>query len=116
MATRCTASTCNRLWQLEGSRLLILGFGGNAWNGQDVASYLHQVFPEADVMAFHYRGYRPSTGRPLSRGADQGRAARAPAMPSRGLSQAGLSPSAFRSAAALPPHLPGATNSTGWSS
>ncbi|MFL6853085.1 MAG: alpha/beta hydrolase [Sphingomicrobium sp.] len=48
----------------EGTRTLILGFGGNAWNGQDVASYLHQVFPEADVVAFHYRGYRPSTGRP----------------------------------------------------
>ena len=46
------------------SRTLILGFGGNAWNGSDVAAYLHQVFPEADVVAFHYRGYRPSTGSP----------------------------------------------------
>ena len=45
-------------------RLLILGFGGNAWNGQDVAEYLHELFPEAHVVAFHYRGYRPSTGRP----------------------------------------------------
>jgi pimeloyl-ACP methyl ester carboxylesterase len=43
-------------------RLLILGFGGNAWNGQDVAEYLHQIFPNADVVAFHYRGYAPSTG------------------------------------------------------
>jgi pimeloyl-ACP methyl ester carboxylesterase len=43
---------------------LILGFGGNAWNGADVASYLHQIFPQADVVAFHYRGYRPSTGSP----------------------------------------------------
>jgi len=43
---------------------LILGFGGNAWNGADVAAYLHQTFPQADIVAFHYRGYRPSTGSP----------------------------------------------------
>jgi len=45
-------------------RTLVLGFGGNAWNGADVASFLHQYFPQADVVAFHYRGYRPSTGSP----------------------------------------------------
>jgi hypothetical protein len=45
-------------------RTLILGFGGNAWNGQDVAEYLHELFPDADIVAFHYRGYRPSTGEP----------------------------------------------------
>ncbi len=49
-----------------GQRILILGFGGNAWNGQDVAEYLQQVFPEAHVVAFHYRGYRPSTGSPAA--------------------------------------------------
>ena len=43
---------------------LILGFGGNAWNGQDVAEYLHELFPDEDVVAFHYRGYAPSTGSP----------------------------------------------------
>jgi len=43
---------------------LILGFGGNAWNGQDVAEYLHELYPEADVITFHYRGYYPSTGEP----------------------------------------------------
>lgn len=43
---------------------LILGFGGNAWNGQDVAEYLHELFSEDDVVAFHYRGYPPSTGSP----------------------------------------------------
>jgi len=48
-------------------RTLILGFGGNAWNGADVASYLHQLFPQADVIAFHYRGYRPSTGSPSAK-------------------------------------------------
>jgi pimeloyl-ACP methyl ester carboxylesterase len=46
------------------SRTLILGFGGNAWNGQDVAEYLHELYPEHDVVAFHYRGYAPSTGSP----------------------------------------------------
>ena len=48
----------------QGKRTLILGFGGNAWNGQEVATYLHGIFPDAHVVAFHYRGYRPSTGRP----------------------------------------------------
>ena len=47
-----------------GPRTLILGFGGNAWNGQHVAAYLHHVLPEAHVVAFHYRGYAPSTGSP----------------------------------------------------
>ena len=45
-------------------RTLILGFGGNAWNADDVASFLHHHFPAADVVAFHYRGYWPSTGSP----------------------------------------------------
>ena len=49
-----------------GKRTLVIGFGGNAWNGEDVATYLHGVFPSADVVAFHYRGYRPSTGSPSS--------------------------------------------------
>jgi len=44
--------------------MLILGFGGNAWNGQDVAEYLHELYPDVDVVAFHYRGYAPSTGSP----------------------------------------------------
>ena len=43
---------------------MIVGFGGNAWNAQDVAEYLHEVFPDHSVVAFHYRGYRPSTGSP----------------------------------------------------
>lgn len=45
-------------------RTLILGFGGNGWNGQDVAEYLHEIYPAHDVVAFHYRGYSPSTGSP----------------------------------------------------
>ena len=62
-ATRSTASTSRRRPAAK-PRTLILGFGGNAWNGSDVAAYLHQIFPQADVIAFHYRGYRPSTGSP----------------------------------------------------
>jgi pimeloyl-ACP methyl ester carboxylesterase len=45
-------------------RTLILGFGGNAWNAQDVAQYLHELFPDEEVIAFHYRGYAPSQGSP----------------------------------------------------
>ena len=48
----------------DDSKTLILGFGGNGWNGQDVAGYLHELYPEHDVIVFHYRGYRPSTGSP----------------------------------------------------
>ncbi len=43
---------------------LLLGFGGNAWDGAAVARYLAEVFPDHEVVAFHYRGYGPSTGRP----------------------------------------------------
>ncbi|WP_181711320.1 alpha/beta hydrolase [Roseovarius sp. TE539] len=46
---------------------LVLGFGGNAWNADDLALHLHSVFPDRDVVAFHYRGYPPSTGRPSAR-------------------------------------------------
>lgn len=45
-------------------RPLILGFGGNAWNAEDVAQYLADLFPDHEIVAFHYRGYRPSSGRP----------------------------------------------------
>lgn len=47
-----------------GGRLLILGFGGNAWNAAAAAEYLHELYPEADIVAFHYRGYAPSGGSP----------------------------------------------------
>ena len=49
-------------------RTLVLGFGGNAWNAQDVAEYLHELYPNADVVAFHYRGYKPSKGSPSAQG------------------------------------------------
>lgn len=42
--------------------VLVLGFGGNAWNAQDVAEYVHELFPDEEVVSFHYRGYAPSQG------------------------------------------------------
>jgi uncharacterized protein len=45
-------------------RPLILVFGGNAWNAEFAAGYVHDLYPFADVVAFHYRGYRPSEGSP----------------------------------------------------
>ena len=51
----------------SGDDTLILGFGGNAWNGQDVAEYLHELYPEDEVVAFHYRGYPPSSGSPSAK-------------------------------------------------
>jgi uncharacterized protein len=42
----------------------LLGFGGNAWNAEAMALYLHGLFPDREVTAFHYRGYAPSSGRP----------------------------------------------------
>lgn len=51
----------------KASGTLVLGFGGNGWNAEAAAAYLHDLFPEADVVAFHYRGYRPSSGSPSAR-------------------------------------------------
>lgn len=68
-----------RLTALDGTRLvgvhlsptrrdpalpLILGFPGNAWNADTAAEYLRDLYPGADIVAFHYRGYAPSGGRP----------------------------------------------------
>ena len=50
--------------RMPGEGPLILGFGGNAWNAEAAADYLHHVFPGAEIVAFHYRGYRPSSGAP----------------------------------------------------
>jgi len=69
-ATTADGNTLHGVWispdEPDSTRSLILGFGGNAWNGQHVAEYLHELYPEHDVVAFHYRGYRPSTGNPSS--------------------------------------------------
>lgn len=47
--------------------LLAVIFPGNAWNAQDAAGLFHEVWPAAHIVAFHYRGYFPSTGRPSAR-------------------------------------------------
>lgn len=45
-------------------QLLLIGFGGNAWNADAMAAYLAGLFPEAQILTFHYRGYGESSGRP----------------------------------------------------
>jgi uncharacterized protein len=44
-------------------RILVLGFSGNATDAATTAALLHDLFPEAEIAAFHYRGYPPSEGR-----------------------------------------------------
>ncbi|HET6469488.1 MAG TPA: alpha/beta hydrolase [Geminicoccaceae bacterium] len=46
------------------SRGLLLGFGGNAWNGDDLTVFLSQRLQDVDIAVFHYRGYGPSEGEP----------------------------------------------------
>ncbi|MDW8369609.1 MAG: alpha/beta hydrolase [Geminicoccaceae bacterium] len=46
------------------SRGLLVGFGGNAWNADDLALFLGERAPDFDLVVFHYRGYQPSGGRP----------------------------------------------------
>jgi uncharacterized protein len=46
----------------------LLGFGGNAWNARTMVLILHRFFPDRSVIGFHYRGYRPSSGRPSAEG------------------------------------------------
>ena len=45
-------------------RTLILVFGGNAASAGGTALMLHDLYPDADVAAFYYRGYPPSAGAP----------------------------------------------------
>lgn len=47
-----------------GERLLVIAFGGNSWNAQAMGQFVHETLPQADVVAFHYRGYPPSEGAP----------------------------------------------------
>ena len=48
-------------------RPILLGFPGNAWNAEAMALTLHQLLPEFEIVVFHYRGYRPSGGRPSAK-------------------------------------------------
>lgn len=43
---------------------VVLGFGGNAWDAAEMALFLHDLYPAADIVTFHYRGYGSSGGRP----------------------------------------------------
>ncbi|MDB5693404.1 MAG: hypothetical protein JWO81_2467 [Alphaproteobacteria bacterium] len=43
---------------------VLLGFGGNAANADAMALTLHELYPAAEIVAFHYRGYGASGGRP----------------------------------------------------
>jgi uncharacterized protein len=52
---------------LDTKPLHILGFGGNAWNASQTASFLHALFPDRNVVVFYYRGYAPSTGDPSAK-------------------------------------------------
>jgi fermentation-respiration switch protein FrsA (DUF1100 family) len=45
-------------------QVAILGFAGNASNAAGIAEFLASIYPEHPVVAFHYRGYRPSGGAP----------------------------------------------------
>ncbi len=45
----------------------LLGFGENAWNAEAMALTLQRLLPDRDVVAFHYRGYALSSGRPSAR-------------------------------------------------
>jgi hypothetical protein len=47
-----------------GARTLILGFGGNAADAAGTALMLRDLYPQAEIVAFYYRGYPPSGGRP----------------------------------------------------
>jgi uncharacterized protein len=53
-----------RLGPSAARKPVLLGFGGNAWNADAMALSLHRLFPEHEVIAFHYRGYPPSSGEP----------------------------------------------------
>ncbi len=54
---------------------VVLCFPGNAWNATEGALMIRRMLPHAHVVAFHYRGYAPSSGRPsatsLSRDAER---------------------------------------------
>jgi pimeloyl-ACP methyl ester carboxylesterase len=45
-----------------GADTMVLGFGGNAANADGTALLLRGLYPSAHVVAFHYRGYGPSSG------------------------------------------------------
>ena len=53
--------------QAPPQRILAVVFGGNGWNAQHAAQLVHRIWPQVDVVAFHYRGYPPSSGSPSAK-------------------------------------------------
>ena len=48
-----------------GEQLVVLAFGGNAWNAGSLAAYLHGLFPDAEVVATIAATRRVPAGRAL---------------------------------------------------
>ncbi|MGI9449731.1 MAG: alpha/beta hydrolase [Geminicoccaceae bacterium] len=48
----------------ERSGGLVIGFGGNAQDADELGQDLAGRFPDLHVSVFHYRGYGPSSGKP----------------------------------------------------
>ena len=48
----------------KGARDAALIFPGNAWDAEDCLMFTAERLPGVDLVAFHYRGYGPSAGRP----------------------------------------------------
>jgi pimeloyl-ACP methyl ester carboxylesterase len=51
----------------EAGTPVILAFGGNGWNAEDAAEFVHDILPASEIVAFHYRGFVPSGGTPRTR-------------------------------------------------
>ncbi len=49
---------------VDTNKPILIGFGGNAWQAQNAAEFLHALYPENEVVVFHYRGYGESAGKP----------------------------------------------------
>lgn len=45
-------------------KTVVIGFGGNGWHAEGMVLDLRRHFPDRDIVAFNYRGYRPSSGQP----------------------------------------------------
>ena len=43
---------------------VVVGFAGNAWNADSMAALLADLYPQARVITFNYRGYAGSEGTP----------------------------------------------------
>src|SRR4051812_38122312 len=87
---------------------VILAFGGNGADADGTAVLIHDLYPQADVLAFHYRGYGGNGGRPSSARITADSLAiyelAAPRLPNPRVVGAGVS--LRRGGAAVPPNPP----------